>query len=181
MKIVTLCLRCTMKIFRYSLILILIVSSISLNAQSVSSKEAAQFIDDTVMNMSNQDIVIQVQFFKVFNLNPFSKNDLKKYVMQKQVVRSVNYVLAPKKAITVYREFLKANPSNDISYWLPSGMKITAIEVDSVSVKTKKELSVKIDVRRNNVGDELVKSKKYIVNMLNDNELQVETENMLKS
>ncbi len=181
-----------MKNMRYFMILFLITSSVSLFAKIADPEdfsleggskevEQARFINDSVVNMSDQNILVQIQFHKVFNISlTQARADLKKYASYKQVSRVVNYVLAPKKAIKMYEIFLKSNPLSDKSYWMPVGVNISApVELLSKSGEVQQKLSIHLDVGVYTIIDGVVQSKKYVVNMVN-NELQVETENTLK-
>lgn len=181
-----------MKNVRYCVVLFLIASSVLSYTQLTDSavfpieggsKEVAQarFINDSVVNMSNENINVQVQFYKVLSTGlTQAKEDLKKYASYKQIIRTVNYVVAPKKAVKIYEVFLNANPLSDKSYWMPVRVTLSApTELLSKSGEVQQKLSIHLDVGTYDLLDDVIKSKKYIVNTVN-NELQVETEHVVK-
>ncbi len=182
-----------MKLLSYGVLFFMLVHGVVLQAKLVGpdeiplkftdqKKAQEKFMNDSVVNMSDQNITVQVQFHKIFNVAEFTlkKEDLKKYSTNKQVNKTVTYVLGPKKSLKMYEAFIKANQLNDKSYWLPSIFEIaTQIQEPMANEVIKKQLTVMFDVKGLDMVDDVIESKKYSVNVLN-NELQVEIENKVK-
>lgn len=160
-----------MKIKSLKLFLFIGILSVNSLALSADSPEHSVFINDSILNKGKTNVIVQVQFDKILKNSPsypFRQEEVKKYLTQTQVTQSAKYVLEPNKEIKIYEEFIKANHLND-GEWMPTDMSISS-----------DGLNINIDIGGTpKVGDELIKSKKYLVTVLS-NGLKVETENTLK-
>lgn len=158
-----------MKFINLNSLLFISFLSVSSLIFSADKPEHTVFINDSILNKSNNKIGVQVQFDKFLNMDrPRNQQDLIKHAAQTQVTQSVKYELEPNKEVNIYKEFLNSNPLKDNEYWVPSDLNISS-----------NGLNIYMDLKAGNMGDGLIASKKYVLTVLN-NGLKIETENKLK-
>jgi len=161
-----------MKIINLYLMLIVLVGSFVINGTMMAAgdtPEHALFINDSILNKASKSIEVKVQFTKFFNLDGGGRSlaDIKKYASKKRLQKAIKYSIEPGKESKIYESFIQANPLSD-GYWLPEDLTISA-----------NGLSLYVNVARNDMTDDYIKSKKYSIDV-SDDIIQAEIENTLK-